>query len=289
MLTKPYSYYNTNYDYCLIYKEWFQNNMSSSHSHKTYEVYYLTSGKRNFFIKNQLYIANPGSIIFIAPDILHKTTNYSNGPYNCLIINFSPNIFPDYFFQCKDFQKLLECDFFIMEPPQETKDFLDSYVKAFSETLEIRTSSYELKLHSFLTDIVATLTELYKTNEKILHANRPTNLQHTVTEITKYISDHFYEDLTLDKISDKFFISTFHLCRMFKEITGISMHDYINTVRINEAKNVLDNMDIKISNLYKKCGFKSESTFIRTFKSKIGVTPLQYRKKRILLQDNEKK
>lgn len=287
MLTNPYSYYNSNYDYCLIYKEWLQNNMLTDHAHKTFEVYYLTSGKRNFFIKNQLYVADAGTIIFIAPDVLHKTTNYSDDPYSSLIINFRTNIFPEYFLEDKDFKNLIECDFFMAEPDEEIKTLLNTFIKTCSEILKAKPCAYEIKLHSLLTNILFILTDLYKSNENLIRPNGISNSQNTVNEIKKYIAEHFDEDLALEKISTKFFISTFHLCRIFKQIQGVSLHDYITTVRINEAKNYIDNYDIKISALYRKLGFKSEITFIRAFKSRMGITPLQYRKKRNIVQDND--
>ena len=73
-------------------------------------------------------------------------------------------------------------------------------------------------------------------------------------------------------------VSKFHLCRCFREHTGMTVMDYILSTRIILAKNELTKTDESILCISEKCGFSSVSYFCRVFHRKEGCTPLQYRK-----------
>lgn len=273
-------YFSPDYNLSYEYKQNARNSMFAEHSHKTYEIYYLISGKRNFFIKNQRFIINEGTLIFIAPDIMHKTLNLTENTYGSLVINFSPSVLPPHILKNSNLKNLLEKDFFIIETEGSVRDFLNLCVFRFSEAIKEKNCGYELKLFGIFFEILSLIECSSESRNGSETGVYPSNSQIMVNGIIEYITEHFKEDITLEKISDTFFISPYYLCRIFKKHTGSSLHDYITTVRVNEAKNILNNNnDIKISALYKKCGFKSQTTFIRAFKAKLGITPLQYRKK----------
>ena len=79
-------------------------------------------------------------------------------------------------------------------------------------------------------------------------------------------------------MADQFFISEFYLCRAFKAFTGFSIVDYINTVRIMEAKKLIENTSENMNVIYRKVGFNSLTNFNRVFKDITGNPPLYYRK-----------
>ena len=98
-----------------------------------------------------------------------------------------------------------------------------------------------------------------------------------VSEILSYIDSHITEKLTLTGISERFFISEFYLCRLFKEYTGRTIFDYITDRRVQlSARLLLESRD-NVASVASSAGFGSVSSFGLAFKRRLGVTPREYR------------
>lgn len=93
-----------------------------------------------------------------------------------------------------------------------------------------------------------------------------------VVEIIHYINENLASDLTIETLSDKFFLSKYHMMRKFKEETGYSMHQYILEKRILAARNlILEGSAATVASV--ECGFKDYSTFSRAYKKLLGRLP----------------
>ncbi|MGZ5566768.1 MAG: helix-turn-helix domain-containing protein [Limisphaerales bacterium] len=71
--------------------------------------------------------------------------------------------------------------------------------------------------------------------------------------------------------------STFHFCKMFKKATGLNFTDYVSRVRVEKAKNLLLNPNLRISEIAYEVGFQSLTHFNRVFKKITGQSPSHYR------------
>ena len=101
-----------------------------------------------------------------------------------------------------------------------------------------------------------------------------------VTEaVITYIETHFSEPLTLMGIADKFSISAYYLSHLFKHATGLGVMQFCFERRIAYAKELLLT-DKTVTQIAAECGFRSSSRFAEAFRNKIGMTPVEYRKKR---------
>ena len=91
------------------------------------------------------------------------------------------------------------------------------------------------------------------------------------------IKQHQTEDISLGQVAKAVNTSTFYFCKMFKKITGINFTDYVSRVRIESAKNLLLNPNLRISEIAYEVGFQSLTHFNRVFKKIVGRSPTQYR------------
>lgn len=108
-----------------------------------------------------------------------------------------------------------------------------------------------------------------------------TNYQNNVVviyDIINYIDNHYYEDITLDNLQEKFKIGKYDISRKFSIIAGVNFNKYLKKSRIENAKKMLTNHKMKINSIATHTGFRSSSDFARVFKSVTGMTPSQYRK-----------
>ena len=96
--------------------------------------------------------------------------------------------------------------------------------------------------------------------------------------IIQYLNE-YYTNITLEDLCRHFSRSRSYLSHMFKKTFGKSFSDYCNELKLNNAKRMLRETEISVTDIAFDCGFGDVSYFINIFKRKNGITPLQYRKK----------
>ncbi len=98
-----------------------------------------------------------------------------------------------------------------------------------------------------------------------------------IARAKQYIQEHQAEDMSLGQVAKAVNTSTFYFCKMFKKITGINFTDYVSRVRIEKAKNLLLNPNLRVSEIAYEVGFQSLTHFNRVFKKILGQSPTDYR------------
>jgi AraC-like DNA-binding protein len=98
-----------------------------------------------------------------------------------------------------------------------------------------------------------------------------------ITRAKDYITAHQAEDLTLSQVAQAVNTSTFYFCKIFRRVTGLNFTDYVSRVRIEKARNLLLNRNLRISEIAFEVGFQSLTHFNRVFKRILGVSPTKYR------------
>ena len=98
-----------------------------------------------------------------------------------------------------------------------------------------------------------------------------------ITRAKEYIQQNQAEDLSLGQVAKAVNTSTFYFCKLFKKVTGLNFTDYVSRVRIEKAKNLLLNPNLRISEIAYEVGFQSLTHFNRVFKKITGQSPTEYR------------
>jgi AraC-like DNA-binding protein len=97
-----------------------------------------------------------------------------------------------------------------------------------------------------------------------------------IVQAKLFIDSYFQEDIDVNNISDEAYFSKFHFIRLFKKVYGKTPHQYLISVRIDKAKNLL-RQNQPVSQACLEVGFKSVSSFTGLFKKVVGKTPSEYR------------
>lgn len=104
------------------------------------------------------------------------------------------------------------------------------------------------------------------------------NYHHRLSKVIDYIGQHLDEDISLEKLSDVFFISKFHFHRLFTAYTGLSLQQYIRWLRLKRAAHqLIATKDQAIINIAINAGFESHEAFSRAFKKECGLSPNEFR------------
>lgn len=99
-----------------------------------------------------------------------------------------------------------------------------------------------------------------------------------IARLEDYIGGHYTEDLTIDRLSRKFYISPYYLSHLFKERTGYSLKQYILRRRIGEAQTRLYTTRDSVQQIAADMGFEDAAYFSRIFTKYVGLPPVEYRK-----------
>ena len=97
-----------------------------------------------------------------------------------------------------------------------------------------------------------------------------------ILEILQWTKEHMAEDIKIDDVADNFHYSKYYFCRFFKKHTGKTYNEYINTLRVNHAIELMK-QGKSATFCCMECGFDDLSYFIKLFKKKFGMSPSQYR------------
>lgn len=95
--------------------------------------------------------------------------------------------------------------------------------------------------------------------------------------LTSYLQAHYMENITLKSLSETFYVNTAYLGQLFKKQHGVFLKDYLNSIRVQKAAELLVSTSLKIYQVAESVGFQSTDSLISTFSKELGVTPQKYR------------
>lgn len=254
-------------------------NMPSEQYHDAYEIYYLVSGERYYFIKDKVYHIMPGDLIFININDIHKTSGLKNPNHERILIHFKPEFLIDFLALSKNIELLstFERDINAVRLNINEQQNIERLLYRILDEYQEKMFGWEFSLKILLLDLLLFMKRKSE-NSNINFFQYPNALHEKISQISLFINSNYYDSLTLDIISKKFNISPWYFSRTFKEITGFTFIEYLNRIRIKEAQNLLKNSNLSIEEITGKVGFDSSTHFGRTFKSLVGISPLKYRK-----------
>ena len=230
------------------------NNMKLCHSHSHYELYFLTEGERYLYAENRFYLLHRGDIFLMPPGIMHRTLDSGGSGYSKFVVMLPKSVIPRH----------PASDLRIVRLTSELADELLAAVESVScgegdaFLLVIRLLSAAQNLPMYAEETVSSPA-----------IGR-------VGEILKYIDEHFAEKISLSSISERFYISEYYLCRLFKEYTGRTLNEYLSEVRIERAKLLLSD-GVAVSRAWRDAGFGSVSSFDRVFRKRVGCSAREWK------------
>ncbi|MFB5268794.1 response regulator [Paenibacillus enshidis] len=103
---------------------------------------------------------------------------------------------------------------------------------------------------------------------------------HIIRDIAAYLDVHFADEITLQDISSRFYLSREYISRKFKQEFGVNLSEYLCNLRIRQAKLLLLNPRLRLQQISEMVGYQDEKYFGKVFKKQEGITPGEYRKAR---------
>ncbi|QJD81734.1 AraC family transcriptional regulator [Cohnella herbarum] len=136
---------------------------------------------------------------------------------------------------------------------------------------------YEAAMFHLLAELFVTLAREHQPG--LPDADEPDNLTfHLAERVLRYLAAHYAESIEVSRLHERFNVSRTHMYDHFKQSTGHSLNRYLTLYRINQAKRLLMDTPISVTEIASSVGFGDLSHFFHTFKSETGLTPNEFRK-----------
>ncbi len=260
--------------YTLTFNHDLEWQMQKNHFHDTHEILFCLSNAGYCFVENQLFYLKRGTLLFIRSGILHRTIANTNSDYHRYVLHI-PDITLEVLSsrQTQLFELFSRSSYCIHIPEKE----IPLWIKRFGNCLKENSKDFGADVRKN----VSIMQLVLETAEKF-HVQDPVDYQSSnslcqSSEIIQYIYENIQQELTLDQLSNTFFISKYHLSRLFKQDTGFTIREFIINNRILKAKTGLrEGLSVQLAG--EKAGFKNNAHFIRTFKNLCGISPGAYKK-----------
>lgn len=249
-----------------------------THSHDYYEFYFFLEGDVYMKIGERSYRPSYGDIILIPPKIQHCAMILdSTKPYRRFVFWISCDYADQLQKQSESYgyvlKRAMERQKYVLH--QEEIAFRETQSKVFRLLEEVRQDRFgkEEKISLCIGDLLLHLNREAYSQE---HPIRERAIQGLYELMMDYIEEHLKENLELDELARVFHVSKYHISHVFKEETGISVHQYILKKRLDACKNAIRSGD-KITSVYPVFGFRDYSAFYRAFRKEYGISPKEYR------------
>ena len=238
---------------------------SVPHTHNHTELFYITGGKGQFLIGDQLYPVDTNNLVIINPNVTHTEVSLNAQPLEYIVLgiegvelttaensNGQFNIL-DHF----ESVEISGCLRNILREMEQKNTGYQDVCQAYTEILIIR--------------MMRNTALAIQTGSQIPSGNRQ------CAAVKRYIDTHFKEPLTLDQLAEEAHISKYYLSHAFKREYGVSPVNYMISRRIDESKYLLAETDLSISQIAQLLGFSSLSYFSQVFRRTQSVSPMEYR------------
>lgn len=253
-------------------------NMPRDHFHDSYEMYYLLSGERYYFIRDKTYHIVKGNLVLIDRYDLHRTLDANISSWERILINFKPEfLMPENADGIKRLVSMFNTGSSVLSFTVKGQTIIEDILFKLLAEAEGANTSFEEMLAAYLIQLLVFISRY--TEQNTLSSDSCVHYVHKrAIPIVQYINSHYMEPLSLNMLAKLFYMSPYYLCKVFKESTGFTCIEYLNQIRVKEAQTLLRRTDSSVTEVSGRVGFGSVSQFGRVFKEISGVSPLIYRK-----------
>ena len=242
------------------------------HYHEFCKILLLVQGSGGYSVDGQRYLLQSGDIVLLDAHSIHRPEMDPDASYERIILYISP----EYLQQ----QSTPDCNLrsvfsgergHVLRLGEERKQAVFRIAGALERELGSDAFGREILSNAALLRL---LVELGRNREQAGTEGSSPMMPRSqrIVEILRYIDQHLAEDLDAETLAKAFYISKYHMMRLFRRETGTTVHLYITQKRLIKARELMDS-GIRATDACYRCGWRSYSSFTRAYNKHLGTTP----------------
>ncbi|MEF3304443.1 helix-turn-helix transcriptional regulator [Paenibacillus sp. GYB003] len=250
--------------------------MPRPHVHDFYELYYLLSGERVYFMNGSVYLVRKGDLVFVSPGDLHSTASSEVLEFERVLIHVSAPFLADPGARASDLLSANRSGLIRFSIKEQAR--VERLLLQMMAECEERQPDYDICVRASLLELLVCIRRAERQQHRPSPQADAHPMHQKISEIAAYIHEHYPEPITLESVAKTFYISPSYLSRVFVKLTGFHFREYIQVVRVREAEKRLKQTKDKVQAIAEQVGFEHIAHFNRIFKKQTGLSPLRYRK-----------
>lgn len=256
--------------------------MRIKHFHTQYEIFYIVEGERVFFFNHREYIARAGDLILVNSNLIHMTKSVagSNAGHNRIILYITREKmeYYDALYPTLHLVQFFDDYYGVYHLDREQRALILGLFRDIRYALTSRNRNYRIGIDLHILSWMFKLMDFVRRQHQEMPHDSDNPKYRAAYSIADFLAEHCERQISLDELAENFYLSKSYICRIFKEVTGYTISEYVNIHRIRRAKRYLEETDMSISEIAHTLGYESLTYFERMFKHHMTLSPLKYRK-----------
>lgn len=242
------------------------------HYHEFCKILLLVSGQGSYFVDGKRYLLSPGDIVLIGSRSVHKPELAEGAAYERIIIYVSPEYLQQMSTEDCDLLSLFSGENgHVLRLKEQRRRAVFALASALEKDLGCDAFGRAVLSQA---DLLRLMVELGRSMQSAdTNLPRPSLPQnHRVQEIMEYLDRNLAEEIDMDRLAERFFISKYYMMRLFHKETGTTIYAYLTQKRLLKARELM-NAGMRATESCYACGFHSYSSFTRAYGKYFGTTP----------------
>ena len=244
------------------------------HHHDFYEVYFLIKGKVRYRVEGRTYELDPGDILLMNPQELHQAEVDKGDSYERLVLwinrSYLQSLGGD-LDACFDIDRPGHVN--LIKPDRMQRANLQEMLERIRKEVKSSAFGHDTYAKGLLMLFLVEINRLADNTENTV--TKVDDEDDLLSRVLAYIGAHYQEKLTLDMLSNEFYVSKYYLSHEFTERVGTSVYRYVIFRRLMQAKEMMET-GMQPGEVYQSCGFGDYANFFRAFKGEYGISPKDY-------------
>ena len=243
----------------------------SYHYHDFHKVIIFLSGKAAYHIEGKSYYLKPWDILLVNRHAIHKPEIDFSVPYERFVLWIRDDIKSTELLRC--FQKAIDRSYNLIRLDSDTQEKLKQLLYELEAALKDEKFDSDLLGSALFAQFMVYVNRIFLEKQYIYDA-RSYSSDSQIEELLRYINHNLTEDLSIETLARKYYLSKYHMMRKFKEETGYTIHNYIISKRLLLARTKISE-GTPILKAAQLSGFSDYTTFSRAYKKQFGTAPSQ--------------
>lgn len=239
------------------------------HYHDFHKIIVFLSGKVTYHIEGKAYHLKPWDILLVNQGAIHMPDISTDIPYERFILWIREDLHDRILTTC--FQKARDRSLNLIRLNSQVQERLRDVLSELESSLHGEAFCSELLSYALFSQFMVYVNRIFLEDDYVLDPKAYTS-NSQIESLVRYINHHLDEDLSIDFLAQKYYLSKYHMMRKFKEETGYTMHNYIISKRLLLARSLIS-QGVPVMKASEQSGFQDYTTFVRAYKKQFGASP----------------
>lgn len=251
----------------ISYSKYERDWTSIMHSHSFTEFMYIDKGEVDVLTRYNTFASKASDFIVLPRGLYHTEKPGSDENAEYYVLGVSNILLRDY---------ANDTEYNPVFSLGQYSPKVSGGIRKMYNLLNTGKTGYEVEVMAIFLDIITTLMHMPSSPFVLTETS---NQKGQMVRVKDYLDTHYMQSISLDDLADQFHMSKYHLAREFSQTFSLPPIAYLEKRRMREAKYLLSSTEFSMTDIATTLGFCTSSYFSQRFKTAMGMTPLEYRKR----------